>query len=105
LIIIIECSSFPGNEFIKGILTIINIKINKNQSLISLILSEGGEKIGAYESWGIPIRLLALSGLRKGRNAWDNIWRFYDLYACIQVLKADKSYKSSSKLEIIMNYN
>ena len=69
MIIIIECSSFPGNEFIKGILTIINIKINKNQSLISLILSEGGEKIGAYESWGIPIRLLALSGLRKGRKA------------------------------------
>lgn len=71
---------------------------------MSLILSEGGEKIAAYEPWGIPIRLFALSGLRKGRNAWDNIRRFYDLYECIQVLKADKSYKAS-KLEIIMNYN
>lgn len=71
---------------------------------MSLILSEGGEKIAAYEPWGIPIRLFALSG-GWGRAEMPGITSGdFMTYECIQVLKADKSYKAS-KLEIIMNYN
>lgn len=52
-----------------------------------------GEKFGACESWGNPIKLFALP-----LNCWANTLRFCDLHKCIQVPKAYMSFEAN-KLE------